>query len=133
MLLRRFTDFVLQGRVQAMALAFVCAFIPLIGSIGILMAALITLRKSVFEGALVTLAATVPYLLGYLSYSADDRTTVTLLVIIAMCASNILTWLAAILLRRYGNWSLLLEITGFVGVVAVIAVHLFVPESQQWW
>lgn len=133
MLLRRFTDFILQGRIQAMALAFVCAFIPLIGSIGILMAALITLRKSIFDGALVTLAATVPYLLAYLGYPASERTAVTLLVIVAMCSSNILTWLAAVLLRRFGNWNLVIEAIGLLGVIVVIAVHLFYPDIQQWW
>lgn len=133
MLLRRFTDFVLHGRIQAMALAFVCAFIPVISSISILVAALVTLRKGVFEGALVTLAATVPYLLGYFGYSADDRTVVTVLVVCGMIASNILTWGFAAILRRHGNWNLVIEVAGFIGVAIVIAIHLINPDIQSWW
>lgn len=133
MLLRRFTDFVLQGRVQTMALAFVCAFVPLIGSIGILMAALITLRKNAFDGVLVTLAATVPYLLAYIGYPAEAHTDVTLLIIVAMCASNLLTWLGAVVLRRHGNWSLVIEAATFLGVLCVVAIHLMSPDIQQWW
>ncbi len=133
-MLRRFTDFILRGRLQAMGVAFVCAYIPVIGSISILIAGLVTLRKSILDGALVLCAATAPFLLSYYaSPPPSDQAGMAMLAIETIVAGNILVWLYAVLLRKYGNWNLILEISALLGVVVVGAVHFFNPDVQQWW
>lgn len=137
MLLRRITDFILQGRLQAMGTAFICAFLPLVGTVSVLIAALVTLRKGVQEGALVLVAATLPVLISYAgfpvdsaaaSYTVSPANAVSFVVII-----NVLTWLYAVVLRRYPSWSLVIQLAGFVAVVTVVAVHIAYPDVRAWW
>ena len=136
MLLRRITDFILQGRLQAMGTAFACAFIPLVGTVSILIAGLVTLRKGVQEGALVLVAATLPLLISYIGlpvessadYSVSPTDAVAMIVII-----NVLTWLYAVALRKFPSWSLVLQFAGLVSVIAVITVHVVYPDIQAWW
>jgi hypothetical protein len=134
MLLRRITDFLLRGRLESIGTAFVTAFIPFIGSISILIAALVTLRKGAFEGALVLIAATVPYLISYFASTATpDQAQLALAMFGVVILSNVLTWLFAVILRKYSNWSFTLELSAFLGVLAVGIVHLIYPEIQNWW
>lgn len=134
MFLRRFTDFVLQNRVQAMATAFVTAFIPVIGTISILIAALVTLRKGALEGALILIASTVPFLIGYFaSYPTPDQMLMATAVLIILIISNILTWFFAVLLRLFSSWSFTLEVAALAGVIVVGAVHILNPDIQAWW
>ena len=89
MFLRRFTDFVLQNRLQAMATAFITAFIPVIGSISILIAALVTLRKGAYEGALVAVAATLPYIISYFTaIPAADQVQMAVAMLAILIVSN---------------------------------------------
>ncbi len=133
MLLRRFTNFILQGRLQAMMAAFLLAFIPFIGaSASILVAALVTLRKGAFEGTLVLIASLAPYVLSYAMSepAASGQLQIAMETLIAI---NILTWLLALILRRYANWSLVIEVAALVGIMLVWSVHLLFPEIQAWW
>lgn len=133
-LLRRVTDFILQSRSRAFGVAFVCAYIPLLGSISILIAGLVTLRKGALEGAFILLAATAPFLLSYYMASTPaDQAEMALIAIMAVVLGNILVWLYAILLRRYDNWSLILELSIIMSVVIIGAVHIFNPDIQNWW
>jgi hypothetical protein len=129
MFLRRFTDFVLQGRVQAMTTAFLFAYIPFVGVVSILIAALVTLRKGMWEGLFVTAAATFPYFLMYAVHPAPSE--IVLIGILIAC--NLLTWLFAIVLRQYGNWSLTLDLALVLGVIVIGAVHFIYPDIQAWW
>lgn len=134
MFLRRFTDYVLQGRLQAIATAFIIAFIPVIGSISILIAALVTLRKGAFEGAVVAIAATLPYVISYfIAIPPQGQEQMALEMLMILIASNILTWFFAILLYRFNNWNLTLELGALIGIGIVLAVHLFYPDIQAWW
>jgi hypothetical protein len=131
-ILRRFTDFILQSRFQAMGVAFVCSYIPLLGSVGILIAGLVTLRKGALEGLWIVLAATLPYLFKY--YSADlTQGDMVFLGLLLNIASNVLVWAFAVLLRRYNNWSIILEYSVLLGIVVIGLVHLFYPDILNWW
>jgi hypothetical protein len=133
-LLRRFTDFILRNRLQAMAVAFICAYVPLLGSISILIAGLVTLRKGILEGALVLCAATVPFLLNYyISPLPANEAHMALMAIGIAVVSNVIVWLYAVLLRQYSNWSLLLELSVLAGAVIIGVVHFFNPDIQNWW
>jgi hypothetical protein len=136
MLLRRITDFILQGRLQAMGTAFACAFIPLVGTVSILIAGLVTLRKGVQEGALVLVAATLPILISYVGLpveSSADYTVSPTDAVIIIVSINLLTWLYAVALRRFPSWSLVLQFAGLVSIVAVVIVHIVFPDVQAWW
>lgn len=133
-ILRRFTDFVLQSRLQAMGVAFVLAYIPLLGSIGILIAALVTLRKGAYDGALVVLSATVPYVLRYFAgNTVAGSEGFELFSLYIIVVSNILVWVFAVLLRRYQNWNLILEYGLLVGLIFIGLLHILVPDLQNWW
>lgn len=131
-ILRRFTDFILQSRLQAMGVAFVCSYIPLLGSVSILIAGLVTLRKGAIDGLLVVLAITLPYIFRY--YSADSAQSDVILVgLLLGISSNILVWLFALLLRRCNNWSMILEYSALLGIIIVGLLHFFYPDIQNWW
>ncbi len=133
-LLRRVTDFILQSRSRAFGVAFVCAYIPLLGSISILIAGLVTLRKGALEGAIILFAATAPFLLSYyIASTPADQAEMALIAVVAVVVGNILVWLYAILLKRYDNWSLIFELSILVSVLIIGAVHIFNPDIQSWW
>lgn len=133
MFLRRFTDFILQSRLSAMLVAFLAAFIPVIGSISIVIAALVTLRIGVVDGLLVTCAATLPFLLSYAAFPVSGDTMMVIAAIVIMVLSNVITWVLAVALRKYRSWGLTLELTALIGILAVVAVHIVNPAIQDWW
>lgn len=131
-ILRRFTDFILQNRLQAMGVAFVCSYIPLLGSISILIAGLVTLRKGALEGLWVVLAATLPYVFKY--YATDTvPTDMVFIGLLLNITSNALVWLFAVILKRYNNWSMITECSILLGMVVVGWLHLMYPDIQTWW
>lgn len=133
MYLRRFTSYILQSRLHAVLVAFVTAIAPIIGSISIVIAALVTLRKGSRDGAVVVIAATLGAVLQYVVYPASNESGMAAAVILVLIASNVLTWLLAVVLRRYSYWNLTLEVAALVGIAAVIVIHLIYPNVQDWW
>ncbi len=134
MLLRRFTDFVLRSRLHAMGTAFVLSLFPLFGaSLGVLIAAFITLRKGAFEGTLVLCMVIAPYLLSYALSPNAAEPHLMMIATMTVIAINILTWLLALVLRRYGNWNWVVEVSILIGVGLVCVIHLAFPEVQSWW
>jgi hypothetical protein len=119
---------------QAMATAFVIAFIPIIGSISILIAALVTLRKGIIDGALVTIAATLPCLIGYFAWTPEaTEMQMELVLVVFIITRNILTWFFAVVLRRFSNWSFVFELAALLGILVVGTVHMIQPDIQSWW
>jgi hypothetical protein len=136
MLFRRFTDFILRGRTQAMVTAFVLGFVPVLGLISSLIATLVTLRKGIQEGALVFIAAVLPILLVFSSVPADQSpsTSISAFDIVVMIVTiNGLAWLSAIILGRTSSWSLVLDVIGVLGFAVVITLHLSYPDMANWW
>jgi hypothetical protein len=133
MLLRRFTDFILRSRLQAMGTAFVFAFLPLISSVSIIIAAFVTLRKGTFEGALVLFAAVLPTIFGFAFLPAEEHFSLMMGALDVVLLSNLLTWVFATQLAKYKNWTFVLECSTLLGILVVIAVHLIYPDVQSWW
>ncbi|HSW69225.1 MAG TPA: hypothetical protein VLI69_03565 [Gammaproteobacteria bacterium] len=134
MLLRRFTDFVLRGRLQAIGAAFVLSLVPLFGaSMGVLVAAFVTLRRGALEGTLVLCAVIAPYLLSYAISPKAAQPQLMMVATVTIIAINVLTGLLAVILRRYSNWNLVIEASILAGVVLVCIIHLVFPEVQNWW
>ncbi|EKD71130.1 MAG: hypothetical protein ACD_46C00265G0001, partial [uncultured bacterium] len=135
MWLQRLTNYLLQHRWQTIALVFFAAFVPLIGMVGIVIAALITLRKGAIQGAYVTLAATLPYIISFF-LTGNHEAAIPIVVWAAIgvaVLSNVLTWLFAVMLRKHTSWSMLLQLAALLGVLVISVVHLAYPNVAQWW
>ena len=136
MWLQRFTNYVLAHRWQTVILSFVITFVPIIGIVGILIAALVTLSKSVVEGAVLTIAATLPYVISFYLAGSYNEATPAIVVWAAVSVavlSNVLTWVSAVMLRRQTSWSLILQVGALLGVLVVSVIHLADPAIADWW
>jgi hypothetical protein len=135
MWLLKLTEYLFKHRAQAIALTFLVTFIPVIGIIGILIAALVTLRKGVAEGAIFTFAATLPYAISF--YVTGGHGAVVPLVVWAAVGvavfSNLLTWVFAIMLLRGTTWSVILQLSALIGVLVISVIHLAYPDVASWW
>src|SRR5207249_3942085 len=103
--------------------------LPVIGIVGIFFAALATLRKGIFDGALLTLATILPYFISF--YATNNHDMVIPLVVWAVVGigvlSNVLTWVFAVMLRRNTSWSAILQIAALLGVLVISVIHLTYP------
>ncbi|HTM64174.1 MAG TPA: hypothetical protein VL360_06690 [Gammaproteobacteria bacterium] len=132
---KKLTHYLLEHRLQAVLLTFGLTFIPVIGVLGILFAALVTLRKGLVDGAVVTIAATVPYILSFMMASHDPNALPLVLwtAVSVAVASNVLTWVFAVLIYRQMNWSGVLQVAALVGVLVISLIHLAYPDIASWW
>lgn len=133
--MRSLTHYLLKHRYIALILTFLITYIPVLGMASILVAALFTLCVGVFEGALFTLVATLPYLLVFIT-GAQETEVVTMMVwtaVVLTVASNVLTYVFAILLRRHCSWSTLVQIAALLGVLLISVIHLAYPDVADWW
>lgn len=132
---KQLTNYLLAHRMQAVLLTFVFTFIPVVGVLGILFAGLVTLRKGILEGAIVTLAATAPYVVSFV-LARHDPETVKIAIWMAVSVavlSNIFTWVFAVMLYRQMSWAKVLQVAALVGVLAVSVIHLVYPDIATWW
>jgi hypothetical protein len=137
MLLRRFTNYLLMHRGQALVLTVLSAvlslILPLFGLIAISIALLLTLLKGAKEGAVFTFAASFPYLFGFF---AGHQVSVPLVVWAgagAALLTNVLSYIFALMLARRINFSQLIQIVALMGVLIVSVVHLVYPDVADWW
>jgi hypothetical protein len=135
MWLQRYTNYLLQHRLVALVFTFLVTFIPVVGVLGILIAAMVTLVKGIVEGAIFTLAASLPFVISFY-FSSGQEATVPLFVWAAVgvaVASNVLTWVFAGMLYRHASWSLILQVAALLGVLVISVVHLIYPDVVDWW
>ena len=108
--MRALAEFIMRGRVQACLVALVGVVVPLVGPAAI---GLVTLRKGNAEGVLVTLWASLPFVVSY--FAGQSSPFVAVMSILALV--NIL--LVANVLRVTASWGLTL--VSNVGVAVVLA------------
>lgn len=136
MWLKRFTHYLLEHRWVTLAVTFVITFVPIVGSFGSLVATLVTIRKSVVEGAVLMLAATIPYGLSLYFTGNHEINVVPAVAWAALCVTvliNVLAWVFAVMLRRHNSWSTIIQLAALLGVLVVSVVHLVYPEVAAWW
>jgi hypothetical protein len=133
MRLQRLTEYLLRHRWQAIVLTFLITYIPVVGMISILIAGLVTLCVGVVEGALFTLAATLPYFFVFITGTHETVPVVVWATVTLSVTGNVLTWVFAVMLRRNSSWSLILQIAALMGVLFVSVIHLLNPEVADWW
>ena len=121
--------FLLAKNINAAVVAFICTLMPLIHLPGAFLAAiivgLVTLSRGYLSGLIVLAWVALPavslLILG--RFGGFD-------VLLLRCA---LVWVFAGLLRQYGSWRFVLEIAAILGVIAVIVLHISIPDVGQWW
>lgn len=138
MRLQRLTKYLLSHRWQAFVLTLLITStfgLPggsVISSIGMVFACLVTLVKGPKEGALFTLAATLPYIAFAVAQGGFTNLLPTTMVGVFVLG-NILSWIFAILLYRKATWTQIIQIEALVGVFAVSVIHLVFPGVVDWW
>lgn len=135
MWLKRYSNFLLEHPIITLGVVFAITFVPVIGMIGILIAAFITLQKSIVEGAILTVAASLPYVISFI-LAGNPQPDIPLAVWAAVSVaviSNILTWVFAVMLQRQANWSFILQVAALVGVLVISVLHLAYPAIADWW
>lgn len=132
---KRLTNYLLEHRARAVFLTFMFTFIPVLGVFGIIYAALVTLRKGVAEGAVMTVAATLPYIFSFMLATHDPSASPMVLwtAVSVAVISNVLTWVFAVLLYRQMSWSNILQVAALMGVLAISVIHLAYPDVAEWW
>jgi len=136
MRLQRFTNYLLRNRWIALVLTFGVTFVPIVGIVGIIYAALVTLRKNLIEGGWLTLAATLPYIISFYLSGGHEPGSNQLVLWAAMgvaVLSNVLTWVFACMLRKQATWSQILQVAALLGVLFISVVHLAYPNVADWW
>lgn len=134
MWLQYLTTYLLQHRWRALLLTFLLSFVPIIGIVGILFAALVTLIKGIRESIPFMLAATLPYLITFLITTKDFSGSIMVWAAIGVAVlSNVLTWVFAILLYRKATWSQILQVAALLGVLTVSVIHLAYPNIVDLW
>ncbi len=134
MRLQRLTNYLLSHRWQAVLLTFLITYIPVIGLGSILIAGLVTLCVGIFEGAVFTIAATLPYVFVFFSNSSQEAIPLIIwATVILSISGNLLTWIFAVMLRRNCSWSQILQIAALLGVLFISVLHLVYPDIANWW
>ena len=136
--MRTLAEFIMRGRAQACLVALLGVLVPLIGPAAV---GLVTLRKGSVEGALVTLWASLPFVVSY--FAGQSSPFIAVMSILALAN----TLIVANVLRGTASWSLALVsdvcvAVGFVVVAGVVfqtdlsvmmsdLTELFVSVSEQ--
>lgn len=126
MWLTRLGEYVTRGFKEAALFALIFSLIPLMGWAGIVIMALITLRKSPQLGLGILLICSAPSLL-MLGFGVNVP------LVIAVLIGNILTWVLAVTLRETVNWSMVFLATLVFAIVAVCFLHLIIPNIHNFW
>jgi hypothetical protein len=136
MWLRRFSTFLLQQPLQGLLLTLCVSFVPLIGMIGIVFAAFVTLCKNIVEGAWFTLVATISLALSIYCFTKVPPETTPIILWVAIAAAvacNVLTYVFAVMLRKQASMSVILQVATLIGVLFISVVHLVYPGIADWW
>ncbi len=127
--MRPIAQYAMKGRRQAFFLAMLFALIPFLGWLGAAIMGLVTLRRGPKEGFLLFLGLT----LADLVYFSAGSVGLGYFLYDTFC-NNFLTFLAACYLRhRASSWSQLIEGLTYLGLAAVVGVHLLYPAITPWW
>jgi len=124
--MRNLAEYILRGRKQAVLLALLFTILPLLGWVADAIVALVTLRKGAKEGAFVLLWVLLPSVVFAIAGYPQ-------LWIYNILGGSLVTFVLALALRHYGNWSAVLQIGMLLGVLAVLLAHLWMPNLEQVW
>ena len=129
MLVKKFGEYLLVKDANAIAIAFLCALLPVFGLptgfIAGIIVGLITLQKGARPGLILLAWVALPAIAMLVLRKVGQSD--------ALLLRCFLVWCFAMLLRQYKRCSLLSAIAIVFGVVFVLLLNHFVPHLQQWW
>lgn len=124
--LHRCASYVMRGRQQAIIVGLLFTVLPLLGWVSNVIIALVTLRKGAKEGAIVLLWVILPVVV----VAGLGNPWIALYNILG---GSLFGYLLACVLQQTQRWRSVLEAAVFLGLIAVILVHLLVPDVHGWW
>lgn len=127
MLAKKFTEFVLKSNSRAILVALLCAFVPFLGWIGAVVVALVTFCKSIADGFIVLLWAALPYIV------IAAHTGSWVLLLHGVVFGSLFVWILALLWRFSRKFVVVVESAVVIGLLAVVVIHLILPNPHAWW
>jgi hypothetical protein len=126
-MLSRFAHFLLKKNKNAAMVAFLCSILPVfLGSISVIIVALVALRKGARDGFFVLAWGILPLL-------AQAFVEKSYVFFAAAILAYVLVWAMAVILRRCSSWSTLLEVCVLLSVAVVLVSFVFQSQIEQWW
>jgi len=126
---RKIGEWLLKRTGYAALAAFLFTLTPLVGFPGGFVASilvgLVTLCRGTRPGLFVLIWVAMPALaLLYLGrFGISD-------IILLRC---VVVWLFAVVLQNSRSWRVVFEVAAFIGLLAVLLAHAFVPDLKAWW
>lgn len=128
--MKKFGLYLLNHRANAAFIALLCVSLSFfhlpVAWIASVIIALITLRKGYKEGLFVLLWAALPAV----ALAVTGRFEILINSILLGC---FLSWLLALVLKRYHDWQPVLELASILGIVVVLIVHVSISDVANWW
>jgi hypothetical protein len=125
-ILHRFTSYVMRGRRQAVALGLLFTIVPLLGWVSNAIVSLVTLRKGAKEGAIVLLWVILP---AVVVSSLGNRG----IILYGIIGGSLFSYVLALILRQTQSWKKVLTAILLIGLLAVLLVHLLMPDISTVW
>ncbi|MDQ8039115.1 MAG: hypothetical protein REH83_01780 [Rickettsiella sp.] len=124
--LHRGASYVMRGRQQAVIVGLLFTILPLFGWVSNVIISLVTLRKGAKEGAIVLLWIILPVVV----IAGLGNPWIALYNIVG---GSLFGYLLALVLRQTQSWVKVLEVGMFLGLLAVLLVHLVIPDVNALW
>ncbi len=125
-MLHRFASYVMRGRRQAVIVGLLFTILPLFGWVSNVIVSLVTLRKGAKEGAIVLLWVILP---AVVAASLGNR----LIIVYGIIGGSLFTYVLALILRQTQSWKAVLTASLLLGLLAVLLVHLWIPNIAEIW
>lgn len=125
-MLHRFASYVMRGRRQAVIVGLLFTILPLFGWVSNVIVSLVTLRKGAKEGAIVLLWVILP---AVVVASLGNR----LIIVYGIIGGSLFTYVLALVLRQTQSWKAVLTASLLLGLLAVLLVHLWIPNITEVW
>lgn len=125
-MLHRFASYVMRGRRQAVIVGLLFTILPLFGWVSNVIVSLVTLRKGAKEGAIVLLWVILPVVVVA---SLGNR----LIIVYGIIGGSLFTYVLALVLRQTQSWKTVLTASLLLGLLAVLLVHLWIPNITEVW
>ena len=125
-ILHRFASYVMRGRRQTVIVGLLFTILPLFGWVSNVIVALVTLRKGAKEGAIVLLWIILP---AVVVASLGNR----LIILYGIIGGSLFTYVLALVLRQTQSWKAVLTTSLLLGLLAVLLVHLWIPNITEVW
>lgn len=125
-ILNRFASYVMRGRRQAVIVGLLFTVVPLFGWVSNVIVSLVTLRKGAKEGAIVLLWVILP---AVVVASLGNR----LIILYGVMGGSLFTYVLSWVLRRTQSWKAVLTVILLLGLLAVVLVHLWMPNISEIW